>query len=199
MDFSKNNITNLCGTQSYLKAIFGMWLRDSNIRVISDDILDTFQQGKIEMLDLQNNLLQRLPLNIQNVATLSKIWLSNNPFICDCNMLWMKDWMFNKSREMIVQDPYEVKCPDGDSIDKLDPVKMGCYPNGLTLLQKFVIGLSAVVTVAIVIAIIAISRRWNEVKWFVYLHFNILGKNDGNEDLANKEYDALLSYWQVLF
>ena len=169
-----------------------MWLRNSNIRAISNDLLDTFQQGKIEMLDLRNNSIRRLSQKIKSVSTLTHIWLSNNPFICDCAMLWMKDWMLNKSTT--VQDSYEVKCSTGIPIYKIDPVKMGCFPRGLTLLQKIFIGLSAVVTVTLVIAIIAISRRWNEVKWFLYLHFDILDKNDGKEDLRNKESDALVSY-----
>ena len=46
----------------------------------------------------------------------------------------------------------------------------------------------------VAVAIIFISRRWKEVKWFMYLHFDVLDKNDEDEDLEIVEADALLSY-----
>ncbi len=90
----------------------------------------------------------------------------------------------------LVADKDSAKCKNGNLIKSLSEVQMGCYPKW----QKIVIGVSAAVTVAVVVAIIAISRRWNEVKWFLYLHFDILDKHDGPENLANKTTDALLSY-----
>ena len=109
----------------------------------------------------------------------------------------MKDWMetFNKSGKMVVRDYYALQCENGlGPIHDLDPVKMGCSTGELTLWEKILIGLSIFIIIAIVIAIIAISRRWEEVKWFMYLHFNILDTSDEKENLRCMENDALLSY-----
>ena len=70
---------------------------------------------------------------------------------------------------------------------------MGCYPHKLSIGEKITIGIFGALIVGIIIVVIAISRRWNEVKWFLYLHFNILDKQD-NEDLTDKKYDAFVSY-----
>ena len=70
---------------------------------------------------------------------------------------------------------------------------MGCYPHKLSTAEKATIGIFGALIVGIVIAIVAISRRWNEVKWLLYLHFNILDKSDNNEDLTDKKYDAFVS------
>ena len=197
LNLSKNNINVLDGNQNYTRTIFGIILSNNTISDIKDEFLENLENGKIEVLDLRNNSLKRLPHKITNLSTLREIWLSNNPFVCDCDMLWMKNWMetFNKSGKMVVRDYYALQCVNGlGPVYDLDPVKMGCFPRGLTLWEKILIGLSVIIAIAIVIAIIAISRRWEEVKWFMYLHFDILGTSDKKDDLEHAENDALVSY-----
>ena len=82
----------------------------------------------------------------------------------------------------------------GKFIYQLTPEEMGCYPRSLTLGEKLTIGILGSLIILIVIAIITISRRWKEVKWFLYLHFDILDKSDRNEELSGKKYDAFISY-----
>ena len=192
LDFSMNNMTYLCGTQTYLERIISLKVNNGKINSICDEMLNILAKGKIQVLDLSNNYLRRLPPGIQILKNLTDIELSGNPFVCDCKMIWMKNWLnkFNRSMESLSY----VKCNGSTPIIKLDAVQMGCYPRDLTLWQKILIGLSTSLTMMIVIAIVTISKRWKEVKWFMYLHFDILDKNDGNEYLDNKESDALLSY-----
>ena len=197
LNLSKNRIKILDGNQEYIKTIFGIILSNNTISDIKDELLERLENGKIEVLDLRNNFLKTLPHKITMLSTLKDIWLSNNPFLCNCDMLWMKDWMetFNKSGKMVVRDYYALQCENGlGPIHDLDPVKMGCSTGELTLWEKILIGLSIFIIIAIVIAIIAISRRWEEVKWFMYLHFNILDTSDEKENLRCMENDALLSY-----
>ena len=192
LDFSMNNMTYLCGTQTYLQRIISLKVNNGKINSICDEMLNILAKGKIQALDLSNNRLRRLPPRIQNLKNLTGIGLSGNQFACDCKMLWMKDWLnrFNRS----VQILSHIKCKNDTPIIKLDAVKMGCYPRVLTLWQKILIGLSIPLAIKIAILLIIISKRWKEVKWFMYLHFDILDKKDGNEYLDNKEWDALVSY-----
>ena len=169
-----------------------MKVNNGKINSICDEMFNILAKGKIQTLDMSNNNLRKLPLRIQILKNLTYVGLSGNPFVCDCKMIWMKDWLnkFNRSMKSLSQ----VKCNQHTQIIKLDAVRMGCYPRDLTLWQKLLIGLSTSLTMMIVIAIITISKRWKEVKWFMYLHFDILDKKDGNEYLNNKESDALVSY-----
>ena len=195
MDFSRNQLSELCVTNVYFSNISVLFLDDNRLRSICDKTIDILGNEKLKALHLANNNLRRLPTNIATWGSSTKLWLSNNPFACACDLLWMKNWMTNKSDRTIFEDYYDIECNSGVPLYEMDPVKMGCFPKELTLWQKALIGISATVTTGVVIAIIAISRRWNEVKWFMYLHFDILDKNDGNENLNNKKKDALISYW----
>ena len=187
VDLSYNEIANFSGSQSYLKSISGLNLSNNSISTISSETVEMLRNGKIKEIDLSANRIRVLPEEFKDIPTLTSIRLSGNPFICDCSMIWMINWT-------IVEDYYKLTCNDVHHkfIHTLNPGEMGCFP--LTLGQKILIEVSAGATVAIVIAIIAISRRWNEVKWFMYLHFDILSTNDGDENLEIKKSDALLSY-----
>ena len=190
LDFSKNSISTLCGNRTYLKHATGLILWKNQVRNIYDDFINALQQSSIEILDLSNNSLTTLPMKMTCLnSSFTDIRLSNNPFICNCDTLWMKHWMANYT-----SDYSKMKCDNGRPIHELDAVQMGCFPKELPLWEKILIGVLAAVTVAVVIVIIAISRRWNEVKWFMYLHFDLLDKNDEPENLEGMEYDALLSY-----
>ena len=196
LDLSKNNIITLCSNRTYLRTVSGLILRTTQLTRVCDNIVGDLRQGLLQTLDLSDNRITKLPKEIKFITSFTDIQLSGNPFVCNCDMLWMRDWManFTYHGRRVVSDYYQVKCNDGVPVHKLNAVKMGCFPKELTLWEKVPIGLSAVVIVVVVIAIIAISRRWNEVEWFMYLHFDILNKNDGQEDLNNVVKDALISY-----
>ena len=104
----------------------------------------------------------------------------------------------NLNNNSLIKDKKNVVSRSDTSLDQkisqMTPEKMGCYPHKLSVGEKVTIGIFGALIVGIVVAIIAISRRWNEVKWLLYLHFNILDKSDNNEDLTDKKYDAFLSY-----
>ena len=112
----------------------------------------------------------------------------------------MIEWFAMRNKDGIrkVKDYDEIICRSGIAIGKpifrLTNQKMGCYPHVLSTGEKITIGILGTLIVGIVIAIMAINRRWNEVKWLLYLHFNILDKSDRNENLDSKKYDAFISY-----
>ncbi len=191
MQFTHNPLVKLDATYDYLETLLHLNFSGNKIEKISDRTVKIIAQSKCQFLDLSSNSIRRLPTSCKLLPNSTKLRLGNNEFICDCKMLWMIDWMSSGQ----VEDFYYIKCGKGKFAGKymhsLDGFKMGCFP----VWQKILIGVSVTITVLIVIAIIGISRRWNEVKWFMFLHFDILDKNDAaNEKLSNKEFDALLSY-----
>ncbi len=195
MKFTHNPLVKLDATYDYLETLLHLNFSSNKIEKISDRTVEIIAQTKCQFLDLSDNKIRKLPKSVQMLQNSTEIWLAENNFVCDCSMLWMLDWMSSGQ----VKDFNNIKCGKGKFAGKymhsLDGFKMGCFP----LWQKILIGVSVTITVLIVIAIIGVSRRWNEVKWLMFLHFDILDKNDAaSEILENKESDALLSYRYVV-
>ena len=112
----------------------------------------------------------------------------------------MIDWFKerNVTGQRIVEDYDQIFCANGmqkgTKIYQLKAEEMGCFKSGLDTGGKLTIGIFGTLIVLIVIFIMAVGRRWNEVKWLLFLHFNIRDKSDRNENLDGKKYDAFISY-----
>ena len=51
----------------------------------------------------------------------------------------------------------------------------------------------------IVVVIIILNRKWETIKFFMFMHFDILPNNDGPEILEEMEFDASVTYRYVIF
>ncbi len=199
---SDNYLTRLCDKIIYSRNVTFLNVSSNNIQEICEAFLDHLNKySSIHSLDLSNNSLTSLPRVIKQLTHLKQIWLKNNQFKCKCDMLWMKDWLANSttsSGEHVVRDYEEVTCKSeymiGQPIYKLDKVQMGCYPQKIPRWGVVIISLSVFLMLTIAATLFIISRRWNEVKFWMYKHFDILDKRDRGEDLDGKEFDGLVSY-----
>ncbi len=167
----------------------------SDINEIQTDIL-AFLLEKLNWLDMRNNRLSKISKLFSKETSLQKLWLGGNPVDCGCKMIWMIDWL--QSNQNIVQDYRDITCHDskfyGKPVYRLDKVAMGCYPTLLPVWVIPVLVLAGLIILCTVITGLLIGRYWNQTKLWLYLNFNILNKNDGDEDLAGIKYDALLSF-----
>ena len=66
-------------------------------------------------LNLTNNVLQVLPQAITK-SNKTKLWLSNNPYDCYCDMMWMRDWLVKATN---VMDKDEIVCTKGKMIGNM--------------------------------------------------------------------------------
>ena len=202
MDLSINKIPELCGKQPYLQTMVKLDLSQNVINKICEETVDYIKTGSVTELNLADNSITSLPSKLSNISSLQSVKLSGNNFICDCEMTWMIQWLSkrNLNGKRIVKDYRSVVCHSGRSmlvgkqIYQLTLEELGCYPHKLSTGEKVTIGIFGTLVIGITIAIIAISRRWNEVKFLLYLHFDILDKNDRDEDLTDKFYDVFVSY-----
>ena len=48
--------------------------------------------------------------------------------------------------------------------------------------------------VIIVVIIIILNRKWEAIKFFMFMHFDILHNNDGPENLDEMDFDAFITY-----
>ena len=48
--------------------------------------------------------------------------------------------------------------------------------------------------VVIVVIIIIVNRKWEAIKFFMFMHFDILPNDDGPENFDEMEFDAFVTY-----
>ena len=76
----------------------------------------------------------------------------------------------------------------GTPIHKLSNEAMGC---GFPLWVIITISIAAVTIIAV---IIIINRKWEAIKFRMFIKYNILINDDGPENLDEMEFDAFITY-----
>ena len=96
----------------------------------------------------------------------------------------------------IVCDYEKVKCSNiKKQIYKITAFEMGCFLKKLTSWQKAILGVGGCIILLIVITVILVAKRWNEVKWFLFFHFNIRDKRDDDVNILKRmKWDAMISF-----
>ena len=61
----------------------------------------------VKDLDISGNNLKEIPKIITKDNKTNKMWISYNPYECNCDMLWMKDWLTETEK---VMDKNNVTC-----------------------------------------------------------------------------------------
>ena len=80
----------------------------SSSEVISvDEIVVEAILINVQQLDLRGNRLKILPKSIMKAKNTTKLWLSENPFECNCDMVWMRDWLVGTSN---IMDKENINC-----------------------------------------------------------------------------------------
>ena len=145
-------------------------------------------------------------MKIMELKGLERLWLSENPLFCTCEMTWMTNWLNNFLLSLdkhVVEDFWNVTCSNshmhGVPIFSLSKVDLGCFPSTWTTGQKIAVSLGAVVALILIVLGVFLAKRSREVKFifYYYLKIDTIPRDDKTEDLQNKEYDAFFCYWYV--
>ncbi len=198
-----HTIDALCGSYNYSSNVTYLKLASNNIHTLCLSFLNSLlsRGHHLKEVDLSDNLISTIPQNITD--SMVSFRLANNPIDCNCDVVpWMPDWLENAtfpSGEHMVPDYKDVICNDlidgkQKRVYRLKEEDLGCNPFKIPIWFTAVLTLAAVLVIAIGISMFIIFRRWNEVKFWLYLHFDILDKSDRNENIDGKIFDALLSY-----
>ena len=135
---------------------------------------------------------------------LDKIWLSDNPYHCDCEMTWIVEWLNTytaASGQHIIVDFDNLTCQSGimkgKTISTLNTVEMGCFPGELTLFHKVGIAIGAGVALIIIgVLLFFTAKRSREVKFILFNKFNLNTiADDKNENLNEIQYDGFFCFW----
>ncbi len=104
-----NNLENLDSVAENFPNVKKLDFNRSNIKTISGEAMKLFLL-KSSMLYLSNNKLKIIPSLVQAKEYNTKVWLSENPFDCNCDMMWMRDWVQNTTNVMGKED---IVCASG--------------------------------------------------------------------------------------
>ena len=103
---SGNNLGSLNKNPDYINNITLLNMSSSNINEIDETVMEVIIHT-IKILDIKKNKLKNLPKSITKGKKTNKLWISNNPYECNCDMLWMKDWLASTEN---VMDKKNVTC-----------------------------------------------------------------------------------------
>ena len=76
----------------------------------------------------------------------------------------------------------------GKRIVYLDKGSMGCAFPTWTII------VAAVGSITFVIFALVVNRKWEAIKFYIFIHFNVLTNDDGPEDLTDMDFDAFVTY-----
>ncbi len=198
------SLHTLCKKYFFPEDVTHLNLSTNRIKNICPSFLQTDTKTALDQiteLDISNNLLKSLPREIVRATKTTKIWLSKNPYMCNCDMLWMVDWLANaklSSGKPVVQDYKDVTCSggiaDGIHMYRLNQVDIGCYPSKMATWEIGLLAATGAILILIGMTMFFVFKKWKEVKFWLYQHFDILDKRDRGEDLSGIRFDALISY-----
>ncbi len=112
-----NNLGNLDSVPENFSQIKQLDLNGSNINTINDEALKILLT-KSEKLYVCENILVTVPNVLQAEESHTKLWLSDNPYECNCDMMWMRDWLQNATN---VMDKGNMMCGEGKWKGKWSP------------------------------------------------------------------------------
>ena len=215
---SGNNISSLSQKtlrNPFLPYLTQLHISGNSLGNISNNFFDVFSNclSRLSFLDISNNNLTTLPRNIQNISSLKNLRLAGNPFQCNCDNMWMKDFLNSSD---IIEDSGNITCTlslqeeilmiDMNSEDQ-DCPSPGIGPNIWKILGTILISnystanchcqcqvakkgifMSAIILSAILIfvllVLVIICCRWEAIKFWMFVQFGFQF-NDQDEPVEN--------------
>ena len=119
---SGNNLGSLNKAPNYLENITLLNISSSNITYIDKTVI----VENVKSLDISGNKLKTLPQTITTINSTTELWISDNPYECNCDMIWMKNWLIDATN---VLDKRNVMC----SSNKIKGKKKTYYIRNITV------------------------------------------------------------------
>lgn len=156
-------------------------------------------------VNIHSNYLKTLEDGVFNSTTYLKVLtLHNNPFICNCSLFWLKQWL--QSHLDVVPKLYDVKCyvnssnPDLYPIIQVADLDFGCYnPDVLTVQEYNAVIVTSTLTLLFLMVGAVTFRHRRAIRVILYTRygFHVLHDDDDDDvvlDNVRWEYDAYIAY-----
>ncbi len=189
---NRNNITKICGSVNQLKTVSRIELAHNNIDVICSESMEQLTSISMHYIDLSYNNMSYLPETIENASNSTQLLIGNNPYKCNCDMLWMAKWLLG-SNTAHIPDLGEAICTSGTEIGtqiyKVTDSSLDCIPLPTALICGASFGV-----VAMVVCLFVLYRYLDRIKFQIFLRFNVRVNEDQAEDVDEMNFDALVAY-----
>ena len=189
LNFTQSNLTELTFQQYLQNTSVGVFSH-SSIRTVTFKALSAM--SNMSKLHLDNNQLERLPhLNDIKFKANAEVYLSFNPWVCDCEALETRDWIV--LHRGIVKDIDNIVCHSPSHMAKRKMTTLDqalfCPSNSLT---NYIIIASVSVSVPLIFFFLAclVSKR----KIWIYKRtgWHPLNRDEAADE--GKEFDVFVSY-----
>ncbi len=94
-----NNLGSLESAEKNVSLVKIFDFHGSNITDVSDQVCKIILSNA-DSINLSGNKLRSVSCLLKVAKLRTKLLLSNNPFDCNCDMMWMRDWLQNASNVM---------------------------------------------------------------------------------------------------
>lgn len=158
------------------------------ITIVSNKALSTIQAGAfsglphLKVINLRDNALTTIPENLVKWDELSSFDLSDNPIVCDCNILWLQMLLNTQNTSQTAIDNVLCAAPDTvreQPVRTLAAASLGCSSDDAQ--QQAMLGILLVTSVAIITILLLVLFRCRR-----RLHEAFKGRW-GDSALGNKE------------
>lgn len=115
IDLSYNRMTSLSG-ESFVDApqLISLYLFGNNLRSIDQNAFTGIGRT-LQLLHLRSNKLKTLPDGVFSSFTASgEINIDDNPWVCDCDLVWLKDFYINNIVRFFRNGSVPFTCTKGD-------------------------------------------------------------------------------------
>jgi hypothetical protein len=148
------------------------------------------EMKNLERLDISRNYIKSVPKEIQKLS-FDKVKIRGNPLECDCNMIWMADWISLSNGTVDAS----ISCSsEGETkiIKDVTEKSLHCNVDNLIIIFGPVVGVLVVIVITV---IISAKLCPYETKVLIYRFLRIHPRDRYVVDHeVTMEYDAYLSY-----
>ncbi|KAH3837043.1 protein toll-like [Dreissena polymorpha] len=146
--FLDDNFIQTLSNVSYLERVYNISLRNNRISILEPEILKQLVTAK--KVDLRNNKLKSVPREIKKFESVS---ISGNPLECDCDSMWLKQWM---EIDTANADPsLSCEAPTGSQVVVMEMTlkALGCTNDLIIMVASILAVVLAVLVIGIVFAV----------------------------------------------
>lgn len=118
VDLSNNRIPNLLPIAKADEALPAQWLDVMNLDLRNNSIesIEGIERLRATKIELAGNLLTEVPLYLVEMLIaqkhIDKMSLGNNPYLCECETIKLKQWVSDHYSDSILLDPQHIRCGD---------------------------------------------------------------------------------------
>ncbi|XP_064610747.1 insulin-like growth factor-binding protein complex acid labile subunit [Liolophura sinensis] len=183
-----------------LASVLSIKLQDNKISQWKENTFSITK--KLETLDVSNNLISLLnETSLKDLKKLKNLNLTGNPFSCDCDTRWFRDWLNRTHVGLPMVNSYKCNSPpswQGKPLLRFNRTLIDCTNKTPYYISG---GLGAGVLVTFFVLVVAYRYRW-----FIKLRAHKarvavqrLMKRQGYQQIPgdNHEFDAYVSYTEA--